>query len=568
MGGKKDGMDFGSYMVINGVIQLIRGGIDYFQQRNRTMLQQQEAEANRGATQRENARNREATRENLLLQLKEQRERDALAFSRRLSEHDYVRTFERAWPLEIGPEAYRDLFLPDKNNGIVPFNILIDNRLQSRFGALVNPMWEELAALLSVSLGPDRPVCFNSNAFIKETSGRGTAVELLYTVSNNVPTLLLSPRFDGCVMTLTAHIWGDGIQKQTRTSQLSLGANCIDTARQTLKKYQDSMRIAEKAGISVANAQKIKAYERVFQEETKMLNAGGTVKDCIQAGLYGDLFSAPPEKLDEYDREIYRSFADQLARHLLIPLGQAVDSYYMESYGKAPCLLEVIKNAQIDSAMGEQLLRPYCESLAERYNSGTGMLDYQQIHGFLCDVNQAGYEVGIKADEFKEKELSECSSDEIIKAGSRISINDKRKFLKRANTSIKNGNYADAIECLERVGDDIEALVTLGQLRIKGLGGKKNRRDGLSLLTNAAEKGSCQACLILYYELRDSNKAEAMKFLKKAADADNWDALYVLADEYRQEGHFSLMEKLYVRGAQLGDPRSVTQLKHLKEGVL
>lgn len=381
------------YSLVNAGVQCVRSWIDSRQQKTRTLLQQQEAEANRGATQRENALSREATRENLLLQLKEQRERDALAFSRRLSEHDYLRTLERAWPLEIGPEAYRDLFLPENNNGIVPFNILIDNRLQSRFGALVNPMWEELAALLSVSLGPDRPVCFNSNAFVKETSGTGTAVELLFRNSKEVPTLLLAPRFDGCVMTLTAHIWGDGIPKQTRTSQLSLGANCIDTARQTLKEFQDSVTNAEKAGVPVANVQKIKAYESIFQEVDQMLNVGGRVEGCIRASRYGHLFSAPPEKLDEYDRVIYRAFANQLARQLLIPLGQAVDSYFMESYGRAPCLLEVIKNAQIDSAMGEQLLRPYCESLAERYNSGTGMLDYQQIHGFLCDVNQAGYDI-------------------------------------------------------------------------------------------------------------------------------------------------------------------------------
>ena len=144
--------------------------------------------------------------------------------------------------------------------------------------------------------------------------------------------------------------------------------------------------------------------------------------------------------------------------------------------------------------------------------------------------------------------------------------NSDREIIVLANNHIKSGEYAEAYALLQTVGGNCEVQTTLGLMHLQGLGCKRQSDVGIKLLQDASLAGSSRADFNLYYHFADNGRrAEALPYLVKAADRDDVDALFVLADEYRRSGEVVKMEHCLMRGARLGDGRAVRLLKNQKE---
>ena len=136
----------------------------------------------------------------------------------------------------------------------------------------------------------------------------------------------------------------------------------------------------------------------------------------------------------------------------------------------------------------------------------------------------------------------------------------------RANRHLKSGEYAEAFSLLQTVSGNCEVQTTLGLMHLQGLGCLCQPDVGVELLQQASRAGSSRADFNLYYHFCDIGQhAKALPYLVKAADRDDADALFVLADEYRRSGDAVKMEHCLMRGARLGDGRAVRLLKKQKE---
>ena len=142
---------------------------------------------------------------------------------------------------------------------------------------------------------------------------------------------------------------------------------------------------------------------------------------------------------------------------------------------------------------------------------------------------------------------------------------DKRQLLIQINQLLKQGKYNDARCMLESSDFGPEGLTTLGLLYLKGLGCVQNREKGLCCLKKAADGGSNRACRELYFELNSTDRCMALRYLEQAARRNDKDALFVLATENKALGNLATMERLYEKGAKLGDPRAMRQLNFLRK---
>ena len=144
--------------------------------------------------------------------------------------------------------------------------------------------------------------------------------------------------------------------------------------------------------------------------------------------------------------------------------------------------------------------------------------------------------------------------------------NSDREVIRRANGHLKSGEYAEAFALLQTVGGNCEVQTTLGLMHLHGLGCPRRPDVGIGFLQQASRAGSSRADFNLYYNFNDRGQHEkALSYLIKAADRDDTDALFVLADEYRRSGDVIKMEHCLMRGARLGDNRAVRLLKNQKE---
>lgn len=144
--------------------------------------------------------------------------------------------------------------------------------------------------------------------------------------------------------------------------------------------------------------------------------------------------------------------------------------------------------------------------------------------------------------------------------------NSDREVIRRANGHLKSGEYAEAFALLQTVGGNCEVQTTLGLMHMQGLGCPLRPDVGIECLQQASRAGSSRADYNLYYHFNDRGQhAKALPYLIKAADRDDADALFVLADEYRRLGDVVKMEHCLMRGARLGDSRAVRLLNNQKE---
>ena len=296
-------------------INIVKSIVDGFQQNKRSLVQQAFQQAENEAT-------RVAQRENILLQLQAQRERESQSFENRLSEHDYLSTIENVWPLTILPREYSKLFHPDKN-GRVPFNILIDNRIQSRMGCLCDSLWAELARGLTNCFGGDRPYQFNSNAFKKVASGAGMEISLLREYSEHIPTLVLVPAYTESELCLTAHAWGGGMGYQTGSITIPIWQLRISEARKLAHDYVSRFEKAKKAGLKLPFDAKVSQYVEMFRQEKEFLDKGMTTEDCSRLDIYQKLTMIPaPNEVSKIEKDVYKNIAHLLARQYFSQLGK------------------------------------------------------------------------------------------------------------------------------------------------------------------------------------------------------------------------------------------------------
>ena len=141
-------------------------------------------------------------------------------------------------------------------------------------------------------------------------------------------------------------------------------------------------------------------------------------------------------------------------------------------------------------------------------------------------------------------------------------LQSARDIIKRANDFIRAQAYERAFALLSGVQGNCEVLTTLGMMKLDGLGCQRNTSEGILYLRQAAESGSSRALFQLYYRLKTVDRREALRYLTMAADRDDLDALFVLADEYKRAGDFVNMQRCYLRGARLGDRRAVVELEN------
>ena len=141
-----------------------------------------------------------------------------------------------------------------------------------------------------------------------------------------------------------------------------------------------------------------------------------------------------------------------------------------------------------------------------------------------------------------------------------------REIIIRANKYLQSRDYVEAFSLLQTVRGNCEVQTTLGLMHMKGLGCPRKVDVGIALLEQASMAGSSRADFNLYYHFNDIGQhAKALSYLVKAADRDDTDALFLLADEYSRSGNAAKMEHCLVRGARLGDGRAVRLLKNQKE---
>lgn len=366
-------------------INIVKSIVDGFQQNKRSLIQQNFQQA-------ENEASRAAQRENILLQLQAQRERDALSFENRLSEHDYLSTIQNVWPLTIHPREYSKLFHPDKD-GRVPFNILIDNRIQSPMGCLCDSLWSELAHGLTNCFGVDRPYQFNSNAFTKAASVAGMEISLLREYSEHIPTLVLVPVYTESELCLTAHAWGGGMGYQTGSITIPIWQLRIAEARKIAHDYVTRFEKAKKAGLKLPFDAKVSQYVEMFRQEKEFLDKGMTIEDCSRLDIYEKLtMIPPPNEVSKIEKEVYKNVAHLLAHQILLPVGQIVDSYFIEGFGMAPRLPFVLSESGINKTEGEEIISRYALSLLSDMKNGQSLVGEDQLNEFKRSIRDAGFQ--------------------------------------------------------------------------------------------------------------------------------------------------------------------------------
>lgn len=373
------------FAVIMG-LNFVKSVIDGFQQNKRNLIQQTFQQA-------ENEASRVAQRENILLQLQAQRERDALSFENRLREHDYLATIQNVWPLKIPPREYINLFRPSEDDRRVPFNLIIDNRIQTRMGCLCDSLWSELEHSLRACFGGVRPYQFNSDIFTKGASGAGVEISLLRKYSEHIPTLVLVPEYSDSALRLTAYAWGGGMGHQTGSISIPLTELRIETARKLTNTYIERYEKAKKVGVKgIEFDTTIARYDEMFKQEKASLDKGLSREDCHGLGIYKELYKVPaPNEASDIEKEVYKNIARSLSQKILLPVGQVIDAYFIEGFGLAPRLPYILAESNVARTVSEKIISDYASTLVADMKSGRSLVSSEQFDNFKRSISEAGF---------------------------------------------------------------------------------------------------------------------------------------------------------------------------------
>ena len=364
-------------------INIVKSILDGFQQNKRNLIQQAENEAAR-----------DAQRKNILIQLQEQRKRDAILFENELKKQEYLVAIRDVWPLRIPPREYCELFRPNKIDGKVAFNLIIDNRIQTRMGSLCESLWSELEQHLRECFGGVRPYQFNSDIFTKGARGAGVEISFLHKYSEHIPTLVLVPEYKDEELLLTAYAWGGGMGYQTGSISIPITHLRLDVVRKITNDYKERFHRAEKSGMKDMTFNPTLAqYDDVFQKEADALKKGMTKEDCYALKIYDTITKIPtPSETGDIEKELYKELSKTLARQILLPIGQVIDTYFVESYGLSPCLPELISKTELSYDNKAKILREYCNKILSDIKTSTSVLSNNQVVDFINRLTQSGFQ--------------------------------------------------------------------------------------------------------------------------------------------------------------------------------
>ena len=522
------------------------------------------------------------------------------SFDNQLALWEHTSFYNNQWPLRATPKQYVHDLVRTYNENKVPLQILVPELLSERIVELGDVMKS------SYSMHSGSPVFYYTGGWKNVQTIKGTALlSTLHSVLKGLPTLVLIPSgsFRDKVK-IELGYWGMGglcdFPELKEIATIDMHKLDFDLIRShtddLIALYHDeSEKLAGNVNVDVRRQELARRAELISK---------GCADEEIERKLWQEFSDKYQRKNIEWELEDAKQKI--LGKILDVVCAGYTDIYHMLEFNTMPqapliakdnnliadaevrSILIALYGNTIETLRGDErthLLRyPLCSALVAKSFYEAGWIDDAKIFGqkseaALLNIYDIRREDVMPSHCKAMKVLMECG---IANDNSRISYIADDKYLltkevpvssesanakiARANLKIKSKKYSDAISILEELNDHCEALATLGLLRLKGLGCPKDISGGVKLLSKAAELGSCRACCNLYFELRDSNKARALQFLEMAASRDDWDALYILADEYRQIGQFSKMEKLYVRGAQLGDQRAVKQLRKITKG--
>lgn len=370
------------FTVIMG-LNFVKSVVDGFQQNKRSLMQQAENEAAR-----------DAQRKNILIQLQEQRKRDAILFENELKKQEYLVAIRDVWPLRIPPREYCELFRPNKIDGKVAFNLIIDNRIQTRMGCLCESLWSELEQCLRECFGGIRPYQFNSDIFTKCARGAGVEISFLHKYSEHIPTLVLVPDFKEEELILTAYAWGAGMGYQTGSIVIQITQLRLDVARKITNDYKEMFCRAKKSGMKDMTFNPTLAqYDTVFQKEADALKNGMTKEECYALGIYDRITKTPElNEIGNVEKELYKELSKTLARQILLPIGQIIDTYFVESYGLSPCLPELMSKIELSYDDKFKILSECCKKILDGIKTSTSVLSNNQITDFINSLTESGFQ--------------------------------------------------------------------------------------------------------------------------------------------------------------------------------
>ena len=350
-------------------------------QRETLMLQLADNETARTMHREDLVLQLDAQRETLMTQLREQRERDSAAFLNKFTSANS----QNAWPVIIPASVFNDMFAPD-NEGAVPFNILVDNRIKNPLSYLFSSIWKDLEDRLRNCFGNRCPLQFNIDAFTDVARSSGASINLLHGYTKHIPTLVLVPEYTEQEMELEMTLWGIGDSLQKCSISIPIQELIIENARRLTKEYEEDV------ALGLPKDETFESFVEMFKNEAVYLSRGATRERCIIRGVYQAILEIKSLKeLTRPQKEIYDMVAEQLAHLILSYVGSIVDLYFVESLGRTSRLPYVLADSMMNKQDIENILFNYSLKLLSEMNSENSLVTKEQFDEFKQNIHRAGF---------------------------------------------------------------------------------------------------------------------------------------------------------------------------------
>ena len=514
--------------------------------------------------QEQNEINREANRQMRELELKEARQKED-----RLREFEIDKNAEKSsWPLKQPASKIRAEFKSRIENGVVPVMVIIANVdhktvMQKSLGDL----WMNMSRFMNKYFPShgNTPIFYYNGGYKEDYAADDADIIATHDLIPDIPTIFLAPhtRKQDNVLSVLVASWGfaseiEGFHRDW--FDLDIRTPYVDAIRKEINHYLDVDRKHIKPEDEKSE---IKKNIEVFEKEGEYLAQGFSVAQIDQqTRVYSGL--TPLENT-------YESVIESIAPLFKMLLSAVIDLYYVYECRLQPRVPQILSSGDIcltDSAT-RKLLQYYTMHISAAIQNGIVKLSAQNLDDFsrslkTAELTNAHDSIKLLAEGASREEARMHEEKREI---DHRSLADETRIINAANEAIKRKCYKKAFDLLSSVVANVEARTTLGEMYLKGIGCVQDKNKGVNSLISCAQKGSVRACRLLYFALKNTDEKRAITYLVQAAERDDVDSLFILASLHLSNGNMSSAEKLFVRGAGLGDARAVTQLKKLKEGI-
>ena len=501
----------------------------------------------------------EVQRENMLMQLEQQRrlhrENNQAAIANQL------RTFAltNTWPLNTAPDHIAECL---RNWECTPLCFIvapmassnISSKLQSTLKRLKTKILEEF------QLNSDAPVIqyeYKLNFPVNPAND----ISSIYDGIKCIPTLYIAP----CLMdndrtlSITIASWGlGGIHAPVvKTIEIDIRKLYIDQLRDDAYDYKEkcdkgelswddtlssakNYKIFEKENLKVGFDwldnqgfySNTRACDNTFEKIGDRLLPFMTVFSVALIDMYNVLVRSTTPRLPNYLNQCKHVLPDLRVKQL----DGTVNTIKKEEYVESLCrtYVEYIAN-YADVAFCKELIT-CIEGIGENYKT--------QMNAVVC-----------KRIENKENIRERNSSVPNRRAGNESSFDKAKEY-------IKQKRYKEAIPFLEHAAlDNVEALYILGVCYLNGCGVSVMKKRAVEIFEKASQKGSEKALLQLFYIHRDSDNMKALGYLGAAIKMNCPTAMYLMGCEAEKIGDLQSANKFYQQAASLGEPNALKKQK-------